>query len=342
MELRPLGRTGVQISTFCLGTMMFGGWGDTTFEECEGMVHDALDAGINGFDTADVYDAGRSEEWLGQALDGHRDEVVLASKFHNPMGADPNRRGNSRRWVIAAVEDSLRRLRTDRIDLYQIHRPDPSTAIDETLGALSDLVHAGKVVSIGTSTFPAAELVEAQWAADRRRCERPVAEQPPYSMLARGVERDVLPVCTRYGLGVLVWAPLNGGWLTGKYRPDAPPPARSRADRVPEHFDFAGPAHDEKMACVAALDAIAAEAGLRLVDMAHAFVLAHPAVSAAILGPRSRAQLADALRGVGTTLDADVLDRIDAVVAPGRTLNTYDAGYDPPAVVEPGRRRRRG
>jgi aryl-alcohol dehydrogenase-like predicted oxidoreductase len=341
MELRPLGRTGVQVSTFCLGTMMFGAWGDTTFEECEGMVHDALDGGINVFDTADVYDAGRSEEWLGTALVGHRDDVVLATKFHNPMGTDPNRRGNSRRWIATAVEESLRRLRTDRIDLYQIHRPDPATAIDETLGALSDLVHAGKVVSIGTSTFPAAELVEAQWAADRRGCERTVAEQPPYSILARGVERDVLPVCSRHGLGALVWAPLNGGWLTGKYRPGAPPPAASRADRVPEHFDYGGRAHDEKMECVAALEAIAAEAGLRLVDMALAFVLAHPAVTCAILGPRSRAQLADALHGVGTRLDADVLDRIDAVVAPGRTLNSYDAGYDPPALVDAARRRRR-
>jgi aryl-alcohol dehydrogenase-like predicted oxidoreductase len=340
VDLRPLGRTGVQVSTFCLGTMMFGAWGDTTYDDCEGMVHDALDAGINVFDTADVYDDGQSERWLGQALDGHRDDVVLATKFHNPMGEDPNRRGNSRRWITQAVDDSLRRLRTDWIDLYQVHRPDPSTDIDETLGALTDLVHAGKVRSIGTSTFPAPDLVDAQWTAQRRHRERPVSEQPPYSIFARGIERDVLPVCERYGLAVLVWAPLNGGWLTGKYRRGGAPPARSRAARVPEHFDYGGRLHERKLDGVDALTVLADEAGLRLVDLAHAFVLAHPAVTSAILGPRSRAQLADVLKGAGTLLEADVLDRIDAIVAPGETLNPYDAGYDPPSITDPSRRRR--
>jgi aryl-alcohol dehydrogenase-like predicted oxidoreductase len=340
MEYRPLGRTGITASSFCLGTMMFGAWGDTIYEECEGMVHDALDAGVNIFDTADIYDDGVSERWLGQALEGHRDEVILATKFHNPMGSDPNRRGNSRRWIMSAVEESLRRLRTDWIDLYQIHRPDPSTDIDETLGALSDLVHQGKIRSIGTSTFPAASLVEAQWTAERRGRERPVSEQPPYSVLARGIERDVLPVCHRYDIGVLVWAPLNGGWLTGKYRRGAEPPASSRADRVPDHFDYGGRAHERKLDAVEALVATADQAGLRLIDLAHAFVLAHPAVTSAILGPRTRAQLTDALKGADTRLDADVLDRIDAIVPPGEMLNPVDAGYDPPSITDPAARRR--
>ncbi len=339
MEYRPLGATGMVVSTFCFGTMMFGAWGNPDPDECTAMVDAALDAGINFVDTADVYDFGTSEEILGRALAGRRDRVVLATKFHNAMGADPNMRGNSRRWIMRAVDDSLRRLGTDWIDLYQVHRPDPQTDVDETLSALGDLVHQGKVRAIGTSTFPAEAIVEAQWVADRRGRERFTTEQPPYSILARAIEASVLPVCRRYGLGVLVWAPLNGGWLSGKYgRGDAP--ACSRAAREPEHFDFNGPVHERKLAAVEQLTKACDARGVRLIDVAHAFVLAHPAVTSAILGPRTLDQLHDALRGVGVRLDADLLDEIDAIVPPGTNLNPADAGFAPPALADPRERRR--
>ena len=237
MPYRPLGRTGIRVSTLGLGTMVLGAWGNTDHAACRRIIHRALDAGINLVDTADVYAHGESEEIVGEALQGRRDDVVLATKFHGGMGSDPNERGNSRRWISRAVEGSLRRLGTDHIDLYQIHRPDPDTAIEETIDALTDLVRAGKIRAWGTSTFPAGELVEACWAADRRGVAHPHSEQPPYSILARGIERDVLPVCARHGIGVLVWSPLSGGWLTGKYRRDAPMPSGSRAETNAEHFD---------------------------------------------------------------------------------------------------------
>jgi aryl-alcohol dehydrogenase-like predicted oxidoreductase len=265
---------------------------------------------------------------------------VLATKFHNAMGDDPNQRGNSRRWIMRAVDDSLRRLRTDWIDLYQVHRPDPATDIDETLGALSDLVHEGKVRAIGTSTFPAEQLVEAQWVADTRGRERFSTEQPPYSILARGVESAVLPVCERYGLGVLVWAPLNGGWLSGKYGRGEAPPAGSRAAREPDHFDFNGPMHERKLALVEQLTKLADVSGLRLIDLAHAFVLAHRAVTSAILGPRTGAQLTDVLAGADVRIPADVLDEIDAIVPPGVNVNPVDAGWASPALDDAGLRRR--
>jgi aryl-alcohol dehydrogenase-like predicted oxidoreductase len=329
----------MQVSTFALGTMVLGSWGNRDADECIRIVHAALDAGINLVDTADVYAFGESEELVGRALEGRRDDIVLATKFFNAMGEDPNQRGASRRWIIRAVEDSLRRLRTDWIDLYQVHRPDPATDLDETLGALSDLVHAGKIRAFGTSTFPAEAVVEAQWTAERRGHVRPTTEQPPYSVLARGVEAALLPTCQRYGLGVLVWAPLNGGWLTGKYR-DGRPPAASRAERVPDHFDFGGTVHEQKMAAVERLAVIAEKAGLRLVDLAHAFVLAHPAVTSAILGPRTLEQLEDVLGGADVRLTDDVLDQMDAVVPPGTTLNPFDAGYEPAALAEARLRRR--
>jgi aryl-alcohol dehydrogenase-like predicted oxidoreductase len=229
MEQRRLGSSGIEVSSFGLGTMMFGAWGNTDRDECHRMVDMALDAGITLFDTADIYDFGVSEEIVGQALAGRRDRVVLATKFGNAMDDDPDHRGGSRRWVRQAVTDSLRRLGTDRIDLYQMHRPDPDVPFDETLGALTELVDDGLIGAIGTSTFPAEQLVEAQWVADRDGRVRPTSEQPPYSILCRGVEQAVLPVCRTYDIGALVWAPLNGGWLTGKYRRDQPPPASSRA-----------------------------------------------------------------------------------------------------------------
>ena len=334
MEYRSLGRTGVTVSSFALGTMMFGRWGNPDAAECTAMVHRALDAGINLVDTADIYDDGRSEEILGAALVGRRDDVVLATKFGNPMGDGRNTRGGSRRWAIRACEDSLRRLRTDWIDLYQVHRFDETTDLDETLGALDDLVTQGKVRYVGTSTFPAWALVEAQ----RSGRARPVTEQPPYSALARGIEADVLPVCQRYGVGALVWAPLNGGWLTGKYRRGAEP--SSRAEREPDHFDFGTAFRPAKAAAVEALASIAAAAGLRLTDLAHAFVLAHPAVASAIIGPRTLAQLDDVLPGAGTRLDGEVLDAIDKVVPPGTNLNPADAGWEPPWLAPEQRRRR--
>ena len=339
MEYRVLGTTGMSVSTFALGTMMFGAWGNPDAAECTAMVHRALDAGINLVDTADVYDQGRSEEILGAALAGRRDDVVVATKVFNPMGDDPNRRGASRRWIIRACEESLRRLRTEWIDLYQVHRLDEGTELDQTLSALSDLVHQGKVRAIGTSTYPASAIVEAQWVAERRGRERFVVEQPPYSVLARGVEAEVLPVCRRFGVGVLVWAPLNGGWLTGKYRPGTEPPGGSRASREPDHFDFDGPARDRKAAVVEALTGLAADAGIRLVDLAHAFVLEHPAVTSAILGPRTLDQLTDVLEGSGTRLDPDLLDAIDRLVPPGTNLNPADGGWTPSWLAADCRRR---
>jgi aryl-alcohol dehydrogenase-like predicted oxidoreductase len=341
VEYRTLGRTGMTVSTVCLGTMMFGSWGNPDESACRKIVDLALDRGVNFVDTADVYDFGTSEEIVGRALEGRRDDVVLATKFHNPMGEDPNRRGNSRRWIMKAVEESLHRLRTDWIDLYQVHRPDPATDIDETLGALSDLVHSGKVRAIGTSTFPAEALVEAAWVAESRDRERFATEQPPYSIFARGIERDVLPVAERLGLGVLVWAPLNGGWLSGKYRRGAEPPSDSRAERSSDHFDWGQPVAARKLELVERLEALARDLGRPLTHLAVAFTLSHPAVTSAILGPRTPEQLEDLLGAESLVLDDAVLDRIDELVPPGTNLNPANAGYDPPSILEPARRRRR-
>jgi aryl-alcohol dehydrogenase-like predicted oxidoreductase len=340
MRYRKLGQTGVEVSTLALGTMMFGAWGNTDEAECHKVVHEALDAGINLVDTADVYAAGESEEILGRALRGRRDDVILATKVHGPMGTDRNRRGNSRRWIVTAVEDSLRRLGTDWIDLYQIHRPDPSADVDETLGALSDLVRSGKVRMIGSSTFPAEEIVEAQWVAARRGRERFTVEQLPYSAFARGAEAHTLPTCLRFGLGVLAWSPLNGGWLTGKYR-SAETPEDSRASRNAEHFDHrTSSVRSRKVALVEEFAAIASDAGLSMIDLALGFVLAHPAVTSAIIGPRTLPQLRDQLGAGDVSLSGEVLDRLDALVAPGTDINPDDAGYVPPAITDAALRRR--
>ena len=339
MEHRTLGRTGIKVSPLCLGTMMFGAWGNPDEAECRRIVDVALDAGLNFVDTADVYDFGTSEEILGRALRGRRDDVVLATKFHNGMGDDVNQRGNSRRWIVRAVEDSLRRLQTDWIDLYQIHRPDPSTDIEETLSALTDLVRSGKVRAIGSSTFPAEDMVEAQWASERRGFERLATEQPPYSIMARGVESAVLPTCRRHGMGVVVWAPLNGGWLTGKYRRGEAAPEGSRAAREPEHFDFGDPVRERKLDLVVELEKLAAEAGVPLPQLAVAWVLTHPAVTSAILGPRTPQQLVDLLGAADVGLEAEVLDRIDELVPPGVNVNPADAGWVSPALDVDARRR---
>jgi aryl-alcohol dehydrogenase-like predicted oxidoreductase len=320
--------------------MMFGAWGNPDHDECIAIIHRALDAGINFIDTADVYARGESEEIVGKALaGGRRDNVFLATKVHGTMGDDPNQFGNSRRWIVAEVENSLRRLGTDWIDLYQIHRPELDTDIDDTLGALTDLVRAGKVRYIGSSTFPPSAIVEAQWVAERRSRERFVCEQPPYSILVRGVEADVLPSCQRYGMGVIPWSPLAGGWLTGRYRKGKELPETHRAQRIPQRYDMSLPGNQAKLEAADALAQLAEEAGLTLIDMALAFVLEHPAVTAAIIGPRTMEQLESQLGAADVKLSGDILDRIDEIVPPGTTLNATDAGWQNPALSRAARRR---
>lgn len=326
MQYRKLGRTGVEVSRQCLGGMMFGAFGNPDVDECQAMIGRALDAGINFIDTADVYSAGQSEEIIGTALAGRRDEVVIATKCFNQMGDGRNRRGGSRHWIMRAVEDSLRRLRTDHIDLYQVHRHDWDADLDETLGALSDLVHQGKVRYLGSSSFPAEWIVEAQWVAERRQRERFVCEQPQYSIFARSVEEAVLPTCARHGMGVIPWSPLAGGWLTGKYRRGADAPAGSRYgdDSVFARRGSRSIATDRnapaKFDAAEALEAVARTAGLSLTHLALAFVNEHPAVTSTIIGPKTPAQLDDLLAAADIRLDEATLDAIDQIVRPGRDV----------------------
>jgi aryl-alcohol dehydrogenase-like predicted oxidoreductase len=341
MQTRVLGSTGVKVSQLCLGAMMFGAWGNPDREESIRIIHRALDAGINFIDTADVYSGGESEEIVGKALaGGRRENVVLATKAHATMGPDPNQQGSSRRWLIRECEASLRRLGTDYIDLYQVHRPDPTADVDETLGALSDLIRAGKICYAGSSTFPAAQIVEAQWTAQRRGRERFVCEQPPYSILVRGVEAEILPACQKYEMGVIPWSPLAGGWLSGRYRTGAELPVSSRARRLPHRFDLSLPGNQAKLAAAEQLAVLAGEAGLSLIHLAIAFALNHPAVTAPIIGPRTMEQLDSQLGAADVVLGRDVLDRIDEIVPPGVNLNPADRGYDTPALVSPALRRR--
>jgi aryl-alcohol dehydrogenase-like predicted oxidoreductase len=320
--------------------MMFGDWGNQDHDDSIRIIHRALDAGINFIDTADVYSRGESEEIVGKALaGGRRDNVVLATKVHGTMGDDPNQFGNSRRWIVQEVENSLRRLGTDWIDLYQIHRPELDTDIDETLGALTDLVRAGKVRYIGSSTFPASQIVEAQWVAQRRGRERFVCEQPPYSILVREIENDVLPTARRYGMGVIPWSPLAGGWLSGRYRKDAEIPTSHRAERIPNRYDMSLPGNQQKLEAADALARLAEAAGISLIEMALAFVIRHPAVTAAIIGPRTMEQLESQLTAADVELSDDVLDKIDEIVAPGVNVNSADGGWPNPAL-DPGARRR--
>jgi aryl-alcohol dehydrogenase-like predicted oxidoreductase len=337
MERRILGGTGISVSGYALGTMMLGTQGNTDHDESIRMIHTALDAGINFVDTADVYSRGESEEIVGKALAGRRDKVVLATKFGLPVGTEPNRQGASPRWIARAVEDSLRRLGTDYIDLYQQHRPDYDTDLDETLGALSDLIRAGKVRAIGSSTFPADLVVEAQWAAERRGHHHFRTEQPRYSILTRTIEGTVLPVAQRYGMGVLSYGPLSSGWLSGR----ADPTQGHRTTAAPRAFDLDVPANRAKLEAVGALTELAAEAGLPLTHLATAFVRAHPAVSSVIIGPRTPEQLDDLLAGADVVLGDDVLDRIDEIVPPGSELNPYDNYLvSSPALGNPRLRRR--
>jgi aryl-alcohol dehydrogenase-like predicted oxidoreductase len=341
MEMRVLGRTGVRVSPLCLGAMMFGAWGNPDHDESVLIIHKALDAGINFIDTADVYSGGESEEIVGKALAARRrDTFVLATKAHARMGDDVNAQGNSRRWVISECENSLRRLGTDYIDLYQIHRPDPAADIDETLGALTDLIRAGKVRYAGSSTFPPAQIVEAQWTAQRRGRERFVCEQPPYSILVRGAEAEVLPVCQQYGMGVIPWSPLAGGWLSGRYRKDSELPTSGRAQRIPQRFDMNLPGNQAKLEAADQLARLADESGLSLIHLALAFVTSHPAVTSVIIGPRTMEHLESQLGAADVVLEPAILDRIDEIVAPGTNLNPPDRGYEPPALTDPSLRRR--
>ena len=341
MEHRPLGRTGVSVSKFCLGAMMFGAWGNPDHDESIRIIHAALDAGINFIDTADVYARGESEEIVGKALaGGRRDEIILATKFHGAMADDdPNQQGSSRRWIIREVENSLRRLGTDWIDLYQVHRPRIDTDIEETLGALSDLVHQGKVRYIGSSTFPASQIVEAQWVARDRHLQRFVTEQPPYSMLVRAVEADVLPTCLRHGMAVMSYSPLTGGWLSGRWRKDTGQQSSSRASRLPERFDLSQPANQRKLDAVEDLAQLAEQTGITLIELAIAFVLNHPAITAALVGPRTMEQLEGQLAAADVVLDKAVLDRIDDIVPPGTTINPADNSFNNPALQPAARRR---
>jgi aryl-alcohol dehydrogenase-like predicted oxidoreductase len=324
--------------------MMFGAFGNRDHDECVAIIDAALDAGVNFIDTADVYSAGESETIVGKALAGaKRANVVLATKAHGPMGEDRNMQGNSRRWLVQECENSLRRLGTDYIDLYQIHRPDPACDVDETLAALSDLIHAGKIRYAGSSTFPAHEIVEAQWTAEKRGRERFVCEQPPYSILVRGIEADVLPTCKNYGMGVIPWSPLAGGWLTGRYRKGVPPeelPQSRRARMMPQRFDVTMPENQAKLDAADALAVLAEEAGMSLIHLAIGFVNAHPAVTAAIIGPRTMEQWKDQADAGDVVLSDEILDKIDEIVPPGVTLNRGDSGYTPPSLQRSWERRR--
>jgi aryl-alcohol dehydrogenase-like predicted oxidoreductase len=340
MDYRTLGRTGVKVSPLCLGAMMFGSFGNPDHDDSIRIIHAALDAGINFVDTADVYSFGESEEIVGKALaQTKRHRVVLATKVHGPMGQDPNSQGNSRRWIMDECERSLRRLGVDYIDLYQVHRPSPDTDVDETLGALTDLVRQGKIRYFGSSTFPAQEIVEAQWVAERRSRERFVTEQPPYSMLVRGIERDVLPTCQRYGMGVLSWSPLAGGWLSGAFGPGKENTSR-RSSFMPDRYNTELPGNQTKLEAVAQLSKLADEAGLSLIQLSLGFVLEHPGVTCPIIGPRTMEHLQSQLPAAEARLGADVLDRIDEIVPPGVDLNETDVGWVPAAIADPSLRRR--
>ena len=335
MRYRTLGRTGVQVSTLALGAMNFGAIGRTTQDEATAIVDAALEAGVNVIDTADRYSAGESEEMVGKAITGRREHVVLATKAYSPMGDDPNQQGSSRRWLVTELDNSLRRLGVDHVDLYQIHRWDPATSDEETLAALTDLQRAGKIRYFGSSTYPAYRIVQAQWAAREHHLGRFVTEQPPYSILQRGIEAHVLPVTAEYGLGVLAWSPLAGGWLSGAART-----ASHRAAVLPDRFGPDVATGRARADAAERLAKVADEAGLTLIQLALGFVTAHPAVTSAIIGPRTLDHLRSQLAAADTVLSGDVLDAIDAIVAPGVDLAPGEKFDTPPALLDPTLRRR--
>ena len=339
MQYRALGRTGVQVSTLVLGAMNFCDLGRTTQDEVSAMVYAALDAGINLVDTADRYGEGESEVMVGKAITSRRDDVVLATKVGLPMGDDSNHKGSSRRWLVTELDNSLRRLGLDHVDLYQIHRWDPDTSDEETLSALTDLQRAGKIRYFGSSTFPAYRIVEAQWAARDNHLNRYVTEQPSYSILQRGVETHVLPVTEQYGLGVLAWSPLTSGWLSGAIRAGQEITTR-RSAWLPERFDTAIPANRAKLDAVEQLAKVADEAGLTMIQLALGFVTGHPAVTSAIIGPRTIDHLHSQLAAADTVLPADVLDAIDLIVAPGVDLAPHEKFDAPRALTDAAQRRR--
>jgi aryl-alcohol dehydrogenase-like predicted oxidoreductase len=339
MQYRTLGRTGVQVSSLVLGAMNFGALGRTTQDEATAIVDAALDGGINLIDTADMYSGGESEEMVGKAIAGRRDDIVLATKASMPMDDERNHQGGSRRWLVTALDNSLRRLGVDHVDLYQIHRWDPRTSDEETLAALTDLQRAGKVRYFGSSTFPAYRVVQAQWVARDNHLSRYVTEQPAYSIVQRGVETHVLPVTEQYGLGVLAWSPLASGWLSGAIRAGREI-TTSRSTFMPQHFDTTIPANRAKLDAVEQLAKVADEAGLTMIQLALGFVTAHPAVTSAIIGPRTPEHLYSQLAAADTVLSADVLDAIDTIVAPGVDLAAHEKHDTPPALLDPSLRRR--
>ncbi|MCA2207525.1 aldo/keto reductase [Nocardia rosealba] len=339
MQYRTLGRTGVQVSTLALGAMNFGRIGNTGQDEATAIIGAAIEAGINLIDTADAYSDGRSEEMVGKAIAGRRDDLVIATKAYLPMGGDPNRRGSSRRWLVTALEDSLRRLDVDHVDLYQIHRWDPNTSDEETLSALTDLQRAGKIRYFGSSTFPAYRIVQAQWSAREHHLSRYVTEQPCYSILQRGIESHVLPVTEEYGLGVLAWSPLASGWLSGAIRAGREI-TTNRSGFMPHRFDLDVPANRAKLEAVEQLAKVADRAGLTMIQLALGFVTAHRAVTSAIIGPRTMEHLHSQLAAADTVLPAEVLDEIDEIVSPGVDLAAEEKYDTPPSILDATLRRR--
>jgi len=343
MDYTTLGKTGITVSKYCLGTMMFGAMGNKDHDDSVRIIHKAIDGGVNFIDTADIYSAGESEEIVGKALKGRRDDIVLATKFYAPMGQDRNNFGGSRRWIIKEVENSLRRLNVDHIDLYQIHRFDDRTDLEETMSALSDLVHQGKIRAFGSSMFPADRIVEAQWVADKRNLLRFRCEQPWYSIFSREIELHVLPACERYGMGAITWSPLDGGWLTGRYlkKEDFDKPGRVTlsAARRGGSFDPEAELVQRKLGLLEQLNTIATEAEIPLAHMAVAFTLEHPAVTSTIIGPRTMEQLDDLMSCADLRLDASVMDRIDKVVPPGTSVNGLNMTSRPAGISKDKRRR---
>ncbi|WP_144627322.1 aldo/keto reductase [Arthrobacter woluwensis] len=337
MEQRTLGGSGIVVGAIGFGAMNFGFPGGPSDEDAVAMVHQAIDAGVTLIDTADVYTKGESERVVGLAIKDRRDHVVLATKFGLPMSDDPNHSGGSARWIRTAIEGSLRRLGTDYIDLYQMHRPDYQTPLDETLSTLSDLVREGKVRAIGSSTFPPEMIVTAQWAAQTGGHRRFVTEQPRYSIFNRRPEGHVFPTMQAHNMGAVTYAPLASGWLSG-----ADPTTSTRAKLEAHVFDLTNTENQTKIQAAQQLRQLAAEADLPMTHLALGFARAHPAVSAVLIGPRTPEQLTDLLTSAEVTLDTALLDRIDEIVEPGNDVNPAD-NFDStiPALANPHLRRRR-